>query len=825
MPLNLNLRLCTNMFAFLRSRNIHYWLFFLLSFISTLLDSLGQGSMAQSPERNGDQYFLAEQYFRASQFYQLALKRDSNNYELAIKLAHSERHQFNYAKAAKWYHYAQNSSGDFSVKAAYYQALMLKNIGRCDQAYLWLDSLLDSSQPEARVLKLEAEQLKQSCQEIDLTSRNIESIVVSPLDSTVNSQNYDYAPVIMNGDSVLILTSTRFAGKQKISYRFGENNANFFTYRLQGHQFIDTSAFVSTINTKSSEGAGCYVESRKEFYFTYCANNQPCQIYFIAFEGLDWSKPAPLPASINQEKTESKHPSVSISGDTLFFTSDRAGGQGGLDIWMSIRTDENQWISPVCLDSLVNSPSDEVTPYYHSQEDQLYFSSNNQRGFGGMDLFSISDFSSAKKRARGHLPKPINSSADDSYLVLGHRSGYLASNRNGNFDIYRFKKVRNQSWFQFLLGIPSLPNESEVEWVATTPTNRIRRADYLNSELNDWIWVNSAQQKRLSSGATRFILNSDVSDIQMKQYQQKQKQEVVAQNVEVVRTVVGPDADSTLTLTRFSTDSSDAELVSIVTGLVAVSITQQPFAEQTIELRGSNGELLKTSTTNEAGEFRFVNLPANSVYSISLASAEAQDTINVSNLLLQTESEFIFSQNFESIYFDFNQHKLRSESVKVLDALAEFYQANPEVSIEINAFTDSLGNDVYNLLLSRKRGEAAFNYLINSGVDRSALAINANGVSTAYTSTNAYVSQQLNRRVEFEIFGLKTPFFNEVTTKILRPNIALSQLLESTLITREDLSELNGRPLDVLEPYKPIRVYKNEITEGNSLFYQIIDIN
>ncbi|MGB3586630.1 MAG: OmpA family protein [Tunicatimonas sp.] len=781
--------------------------------------------MVQNPERSGDQYFLAEQYFRAAQFYQLALKRDSSNHELAIKLAHSERYQFNYAKAAKWYQYAQNSSSDFSAKVAYYQSLMLKNIGRCNEAYRWLDSLLVSSQLEARNLHLEAKQLKLSCQEIDLTSRNIESIVVSSLDSTVNSQNYDYAPIIMNGDSVLILTSTRFAGKQKISYRFGENNANFFSYRRQGNQFIDTSTFVSAVNTKSSEGAGCYVESRKEFYFTYCANDQPCKIYFVASNGLEWSKPASLPESINQENTESKHPSVSASGDTLFFTSNRAGGQGGSDIWMSIRTSENQWLSPVCLDSLVNSTSDEVTPYYHSQEDQLYFSSDNRRGFGGMDLYVISDFSSANKRARGRLPLPINSSADDSYLVLGQQLGYLASNRNGNFDIYRFKKTKDQPWFQFLLEIPSLPSDPKGDLLTTISTNRIRRVDYLNLELNDWIWVNAAQQKRLSSGATRFILNSDVSDIQMKQYQQKQNEEAVAQNVEVVSTIVSPDADSTLTLTSFSTDSSEAELISIVTGQVSITTTRQPFAEQVIELRGNNGELLKTSTTNDAGEFRFVNLPANSEYSISLASAESQDTIDVSNLSLQTEPESAFSQTFEPVYFDFNQHKLRPESIKVLDALATFYQTNPEASIEINAFTDSLGNDVYNVLLSRKRGEAAFDYLINLGVDRSALAINANGVSTSYTSTNAYVSQQLNRRVEFEIFGLQTPFSYKATTKILRPNVDLSQLLESTLMTWEELAQLNGRPLNTLEPYKPIRVYKNEITEGNSLFYQIIDIN
>ena len=372
------------------------------------------------------------------------------------------------------------------------------------------------------------------------------------------------------------------------------------------------------------------------------------------------------------------------------------------------------------------------------------------------------------------------------------------------------------------MGIPPLVSKDAT----ATPVYTIRRTAYLDSEIDDWVWVNSTQQKRLSSGATRFILNSDVNDIQMKQYQQrKQESEESTQELASVSTVISPDIDSTLILTSFTTDSSVIEQTSVVTGTVELGATPQPFAEQAIELRGSEGELLKTSTTNINGEFRFVNLPANSTYSIALASTKVQDTVKLSNLSLKTEPEYILSQTFESVYFDFNQDKLRAEATKVLDNLAEFYQLNPDISIEINAFTDSLGNDIYNLLLSRKRGEAAFDYLIEAGVDRSALAINANGVSTTYTSTNAYVSQQLNRRVEFEIFGLTAPFSNEVATRILRPSVDLAQLLEGTRMTWEELSTLNGRPLDQLEPYKPIRVYRNKIANGNALFYQIIDIN
>ncbi|MEM9831349.1 MAG: OmpA family protein [Bacteroidota bacterium] len=805
-----------------RFANSCQWLSFVigLSFISIV--TFGQSAAVQRPEQLGDQYFLAEQYFRAGQYYQRALQYDSSNYELILKLAHCERYQFNYKDAASWYQQAQRISREFSPEAAYYQSLMLKNLGQCERAYRWLDSLLTATEPQAYEFRLEAEKLKISCQEASLTSGEVKTIDVFRLDSTVNSENYDYAPVVMPGDSTLILTSTRFAGKQKISYRFGENNANLFSYRMREGRFDKVDTFTSSINSKASEGAGCYVASRQEFFFTYCANNQPCKIQFVHLEDGDWSSPESLPSTINLGKSESKHPNVSASGDTLFFASDRSGGPEGLNIWMSIRAGENQWLPPVCLDSLVNSDYDEVTPHYHSGENQLYFASDNPRGFGGMDLYVITDFLALPNRTRMHLPRPVNSVADDSYLALGKQLGYLASNRDGDFDIYRFGKKNNQLWSEYLMGISPIVDEK----ITATPVYTIRRTGHLDSEIDDWVWVNSAQQKRLSSGATRFILNSDVNEIQMREYQQRKKEnQESTQRLAAVSTVISPDIDSTFILTTFSTDSSEREQGSTVAGIVELGATQQPFAEQAIELRGSDGQLLKTSTTNATGEFRFVNLPPNDTFSIALAPIEVEDTIQLRELSLKIEPEYIFSQVFEPIYFNFNQHELRAEATKVLENLAEFYQLNPEISVEINAFTDSLGNDVYNLLLSKKRGEAAFDYLIEAGVDRSALAINANGVSTAYTSTNAYVSQQLNRRVEFEIFGLTNPLEKEVATRILRPSIDLAQLLEGTRMTWEELSTLNGRPLDQLEPYKPIRVYKDKIANGNALFYQIIDIN
>lgn len=157
-------------------------------------------------------------------------------------------------------------------------------------------------------------------------------------------------------------------------------------------------------------------------------------IYFIDLKKGE----EPLPFRFNQSYNTG-HPAFDETGTRMYFTSDRPGGNGGMDIWYCDRVDD-QWAFPVNLGSAVNTPGNEVFPHY--REGRLFFSSDRRdMGYGGLDIYYASEM--LKFRQVTNLRHPINSARDDFSIALAdYNRGFLASNRRegaGGDDIYRME--------------------------------------------------------------------------------------------------------------------------------------------------------------------------------------------------------------------------------------------------------------------------------------------------------------------------------------------------------------------------------------------------
>jgi outer membrane protein OmpA-like peptidoglycan-associated protein/tetratricopeptide (TPR) repeat protein len=155
-----------------------------------------------------------------------------------------------------------------------------------------------------------------------------------------------------------------------------------------------------------------------------------------------WSKPKSLGKHINSRYRETSG-CLSPDGKTLFFTSDRPGGLGGLDIYMSTKDKKGRWGKPVNLGPKINTPHDEEAPFMHADGKTLYFSSMGHNSIGGFDIFK-SEVSNGKNFSEAeNMGFPINSQSNDMYFVSndkGHTVAYFSSDRPGGVggkDLYR----------------------------------------------------------------------------------------------------------------------------------------------------------------------------------------------------------------------------------------------------------------------------------------------------------------------------------------------------------------------------------------------------
>lgn len=165
-------------------------------------------------------------------------------------------------------------------------------------------------------------------------------------------------------------------------------------------------------------------------------------LYYSRFDGEDWSTPQSLGDKINRSDSWESQPSLSSDGRFLFFASDRPGGFGKSDIWMSEQDANGNWKTPVNLGGTINTKGNERSPFLHTDSKTLYFSSSGHDGMGGLDIF----YSKMNEKGAWQTPVnigfPINSENDevDFFVSLDGTTAYFSSNNIGEKDwnIYRF---------------------------------------------------------------------------------------------------------------------------------------------------------------------------------------------------------------------------------------------------------------------------------------------------------------------------------------------------------------------------------------------------
>ena len=443
-------------------------LLLLIGFIVTTMPQLRAQSEYQI---EGDEAFAAGLYKQALDLYLQAEPTDASP-ELTYKLGEACRMSHGYTQAVKYYHrLALSSSIATYPQSAFYLALMYKCDGKPDSALIYFRKYA-SINPGDSALEARTRQEIKACQWIlDSTQHPLQPFryQVTQENRNVNTANSESGAVRIN-DTLLMFSSIR-----EISRPGSRNVINTDLVLMQIYESSitpDGEPRASVLNSwglnskKAHSGNVAFDRRNQTVYFNLCTEDNtfssiPCDIFYSRYADGRWSKPRPLGGNVNMAGYSSTQPTVGYLPDStviLYFSSDRPGGLGGMDIWYTIVKPDCSCVSPcINLGTPVNTPGDEITPYYDNEERKLYFSSDWHYGYGGYDVF-YSVGSRDSWQVPQNLGKTLNSPANDIYFTVNLPTskqkapcGYLTSNRSGSFyisgntccnDIYRWESEK-----------------------------------------------------------------------------------------------------------------------------------------------------------------------------------------------------------------------------------------------------------------------------------------------------------------------------------------------------------------------------------------------
>jgi len=269
------------------------------------------------------------------------------------------------------------------------------------------------------------------------------------LGNTVNTEYNDYWPSLTVDETQLFIT-VRIPDNQAISkYRedlyVSYNESAFFTDSACG-KWTKSKVLPAPLTTSGNEGACSVSADGRILFFTRCTCpdglEKCCDIYYSVKQGNTWSEAQKMPGFLNSESWDAQ-PSISSDGTELYFASSRKGGFGGQDIWVSkLNLETGNWGKPINLGDSINTSGDEMSPFIHPDNQTLYFSSDFWQGMGGLDLFLSRKNENGNWITPQNMGYPINTYRDEIGLITNSRGNlaYFSSNRMANdLDIYTFE--------------------------------------------------------------------------------------------------------------------------------------------------------------------------------------------------------------------------------------------------------------------------------------------------------------------------------------------------------------------------------------------------
>ena len=467
------------------------------------IDSLSPNDGAVN-YRIGKCYMQSEHKIKAIPYFEKTLTLGGAPLDVNSDLAICYHLVHDFEKAVRFYNRALNRIPEDVEDEAAYKKYMTKNLESCLYAQILVENPID--------------------------------VEITNLGPRINSDFPEYVPVISADETTLIFTSRRegvVGGLiDPVDGMFMED---IYIAHKEGDTWGDPENIGAPINTPGHDACvGLSPDGQKLFLFRSherSAKGLPGgDLYVSDWDGEKWSEPVKMQDGINSTGRE---PSASITSDenTLFFSSNRKGGKGGLDIYWAKRLPNGDWASPKPID-VINTEYDDDAPFIHSDGRTLYFSSKGHKTMGGYDIFrSIYDEKKEQWTEPINMGYPINTAGDDIFFVWsadGQR-GYFSSLRvdsYGEKDLYMVTVPQDGVTFAVVKGI-ILDKETKQPLIANVKiikkeTNKM--AGFYTSSIDGKFTAILPQNAHfnLQTGTSNYLVSYDTISIpEVKGYYEK----------------------------------------------------------------------------------------------------------------------------------------------------------------------------------------------------------------------------------------------------------------------------------------------------------------
>jgi hypothetical protein len=286
----------------------------------------------------------------------------------------------------------------------------------------------------------------QQCFNAKEAIKNQKNVEINNLGSIINSKYSEYSPVISVDESTIYFTSKRLRPDSSNLYFLDPNNNKHYDDIYVSYNFDGawSSPELIDISTQYHE-ATLNLSADGNTLFIYKDDEGDGNIYSSLFVNDMWSPLTKLGSNINLKSHES-HVHISPDESTLYFVSDRKGGEGGSDIYKCNKLPNGEWALAQNIGSTINTPFDEDGIFIHPSGKIMYFSSKGHQGIGGFDIFSSNMDEQGNWTTPVNLGYPVNSTDDDVFFVTSTdgKRGYFSSLKEkgfGEHDIYMISMI------------------------------------------------------------------------------------------------------------------------------------------------------------------------------------------------------------------------------------------------------------------------------------------------------------------------------------------------------------------------------------------------